>query len=215
MQILSVVPFAALRKPNSDVGEGYLIQSHTISVTPSLRLLHHCNQRLKELDEDVLDTKPGTIVAVGDPAYKKRLKASGEEVNFIEEKFGKEYVKKLVGPEATPSEVLKCARYPSENHVKQVIFHIAAHGSGEDDDRKIEQGAILLARPASSCQVNCGKCGIYGLLVMAKADMLTHSYMHVWFIGDYKLFAMCRKKIVMSRRCVMVVWVSTAYGYSM
>jgi CHAT domain-containing protein len=181
VQILSNVPFAALRKPNSPVGEGYLIQSHTISVTPSLRMLKHCNQRLKELNQVVpLDTKPGTIVAVGDPAYKEpRLKLSGEEVNFIEELFGKEHVKKLVGHEATPSEVLKWAKYPSENGVKQVVFHIAAHAIGQDDGRKVKKGAILLARPASSSQQNYGKLEIPGLLVMAKADMLTHCYMHM------------------------------------
>jgi hypothetical protein len=147
-------------------------------------MLQHCNQRLKELDQkSLLDTKPGTVVAVGDPAYKKRLQWSGEEVDFIEELFGKEHVKKLVGPEATPSEVLKWAKYPSENGVKQVVFHIAAHGIGQDDQRKVKKGAIVLARPASSCQKNCGKLGIYGLLVMAKADMLTHCYMHVVHCG--------------------------------
>jgi len=143
-------------------------------------MLEHCNQRLKELDQDgLLDTKPGTIVAVGDPACKDRLEASGEEVNFIEEVFGKEHVKKLVGSEATPSEVLKWAKYPSENCVKQVVFHIAAHGIGQYDRAKVKKGAIKLARPASSCHQNYGKLGIYGLLVTAKADMRTHSYMHV------------------------------------
>ncbi|CAK9271492.1 unnamed protein product [Sphagnum jensenii] len=140
-EILSNVPFAALRKPNSPEREGYLIESHTICVTPSLRMLEHCNQRLKELDQDgLLDTKPGTIVAVGDPACKDRLEASGEEVNFIEEVFGKEHVKKLVGSEATPSEVLKWAKYPSENRVKQVVFHIAAHGIGQYDRAKVKKG---------------------------------------------------------------------------
>ncbi|CAM6042277.1 unnamed protein product, partial [Sphagnum compactum] len=86
-EILSDIPFAALRKPNSPVGEGYLIQSHTISVTPSLRMLEHCNQRLKKLDQNgELVTKPGTIVVVGDPT--DDLKGSGEEVNSIEELFG-------------------------------------------------------------------------------------------------------------------------------
>jgi hypothetical protein len=47
-----------------------------------------------------------------------RLKTSGEKVNFIEELFGKEHVKKLVGPEAIPFEVLKWAKYPSKNGVK-------------------------------------------------------------------------------------------------
>jgi hypothetical protein len=181
-------------------------------------MLHHCPQRWEDLQHGLLDTKPGTIVAVGDPAYEKplmRLKGTREEVNIIEKLFGKEHVKKLVGPEATPSEVLKWAKYPSENHVKQVIFHIAAHGIGQNVGRKVKQGAIILARPASSCQENCGKRGIYGLLFMAKADMLTFSYLHVWFIAEHKLFAICRKKIVMRRKCAMLVWVSTAYGYSM
>ncbi|CAN5969037.1 unnamed protein product [Sphagnum jensenii] len=151
-EILSNVPFAALRKPNSPEGEGYLIQSHTICVTPSLRMLERCKQRLKELDQDgLLDTKPGTIVAVGDPACKARLEASGEEVDFIEEVFGEEYVKKLVGSEATPSEVLKWAKYPSEDRVKQVVMHIAAHGIGQDDRLEVKkgtagQGAMLRAQ---------------------------------------------------------------------
>ncbi len=72
---------------------------------------------MKKLDQNVqLVTKPGTIVAVGDPT--ENLKESGEEVNFIEQMFGKKHVKKLVGPEATPSKVLKWAKYPSENCVK-------------------------------------------------------------------------------------------------
>ncbi len=118
-------------------------------------MLGHCDQRSKELDQDLLLDK-GAIVAVGDPAYgtfrgaPRHLKASGEEVNFIEELFGKEYVVKLVGTTATPSEVLKCAKYPSEvlkkkkhpskRGVKQAIFHLSVH-SGRD-----EKGAIELAR---------------------------------------------------------------------
>jgi hypothetical protein len=82
-------------------------------------VLGHCDQRSKELNQDLLLDK-GAIVAVGDPAYgtfcgaPRHLKASGEEVNFIEELFGKEYVVKLVGTTATSSELLKCAKYPSE-----------------------------------------------------------------------------------------------------
>ncbi|CAK9855500.1 unnamed protein product [Sphagnum jensenii] len=169
-EILSNVPFAALRKPNSPEGEGYLIQSHTICVTPSLRMLERCKQRLKELDQDgLLDTKPGTIVAVGDPACKARLEASGEEVDFIEEVFGEEYVKKLVGSEATPSEVLKWAKYPSEDRVKQVVMHIAAHGIGQDDRLEVKKGAIVLAWPASSCQQNYGTAG-QGAMLRAQDD---------------------------------------------
>jgi len=171
VQILSNVPFAALQKPNSPVGEGYLIQSHTISVTPSLRMIQHCDQRLKELDQD--DTKPGIIVAVGDPT--KNLEQSGKEVVDIEKLFGEKHVKKLVGSEATPREVLKWAKYPSENPVKQVIFHIAAHGIGQDGSRNVKKGAIVLAQPASSSQQICGKLGNPGLLVLAKDGILMHS----------------------------------------
>jgi hypothetical protein len=130
VQLLSDVPFAALRKPDSLVGKGYLIQSCTINGTPSLRILQHCSERLKEVDQDVLlDISVGTIIAVGDPTYKECLQSHGkatrnvimfqmclkgtrEEVEFIEELFGKEHVVKLLGTKATPSEVLKWAKYP-------------------------------------------------------------------------------------------------------
>jgi CHAT domain-containing protein len=157
MQVLSDVPFAALRKPNSPAGEGYLIQKHTISITPSLRMLYHCNMRLIELDgKGVLDAKPGTIVAVGDPVSKVRLPASAKEVEFIGNLFGEKYVKKLVGPEATPVRVLEWAKYPSEKGVKQVIFHISAHGVEEPGRGK---GGIELSPPILS-QQNDGELGI-------------------------------------------------------
>jgi CHAT domain-containing protein len=191
VQLLSDVPFAALRKPNSLVGEGYLIQSHTISVTPSLRILQQCNERLKELDQDVLlDTSIGTIIAIGDPAYKERkhnkatgtserLKGTGEEVEFIEKLFGKEHVVKLMGTEATPSKVLEWAKHPSESGDKQVLFHIAAHGIGQDDGKKVKKGAIRLVSPSSPVQQNYGKLGISKFLVTSKANMLTFFYMYM------------------------------------
>jgi CHAT domain-containing protein len=177
VQILSDVPFAALRKLDSPVGEGYLIQSHTISVTPSLRVLQDCDHKWKELDQN---TYPGTIVAVAEPYFYENkgngnkvplITPMGKEVNFIEEEFGEKYVKKLVGPAATPSEVLKWAKYPSDHQVKQVVFHIAAHGIRQDDSQEVKMGAIVLARN--------GKLGIYGLLVITNADILTHSCMHI------------------------------------
>jgi hypothetical protein len=150
-------------------------------------MLQHCNQHLKELHQKgLLDTKPGTIVAVGNPAN-SNLRVSGKEVDFIEELFVKDHVKKLVETEATPSEVLKWAKYPSENGVKQVVFHIAAHGIAQDDHLKVKKGAIKLARPAASRQQNCGKLGIYGLLVMAKAELLTHCYMHMVRCGTQRV----------------------------
>ncbi len=173
MQVLSSVPFSALRKPESPEGKGYLIQSHTISVTPSLRVLHHCSKRSKELDDVHSDTRTGAIVAVGDPAYQEgqeveALPATRDEVKFIEKLFGKEYVVKLLGPEATPSEVLKWAKYPSENNLKQAIVHIAAHGI-ETDLHEVKRGAIVLAEPGSPSPQNFGKPGIYPFLLAFKS----------------------------------------------
>jgi len=150
---------------------------------------------LKEVDQDVLlDTSVGTIVVVGDPAYKEfpqshnkaignskmfqmRLKGTSEEVEFIEELFGKEHVVKLMGTKATPCEVLKWAKKPSENGVKQVVFHIAAHGIGHN--KKVKKGAIILASPPSPSQQNYGKLGISTLLVTSKANMLRFFYMYI------------------------------------
>ncbi len=173
MQVLSSVPFSALRKPESPEGKGYLIQSHTISVTPSLRVLHHCSKRSKELDDVHSDTRTGAIVAVGDLAYQEgqeveALPATRDEVKFIEKLFGKEYVVKLLGPEATPSEVLKWAKYPSENNLKQAIVHIAAHGI-ETDLHEVKRGAIVLAEPGSPSPQNCGKPGISPFLLAFKS----------------------------------------------
>jgi CHAT domain-containing protein len=231
VQLLSDVPFATLRRPNSLVGEGYLIQSHTISVTPSLRILQQCNERLKELDQDVLpDTSIGTIIAIGNPAYREfpqnhnkatgnlkmfqtRLEGTGEEVEFIEELFGKEHVVKLTGIKATRFEVLKWAKYPSENGVKQVVFHIAAHGIGQDDNKNVKKGAIILVSPPSPFQQNYGKLGISTFLMTSKANMLTLFYMYM--VGchtqiDYHIFI--SKKIV-KIKCAMVLWMSIGYGY--
>jgi len=156
MQILSDVPFAALRKPNSLDGEGYLIQNHTISITPSLRMLHLCKMRSIELGlKGKLVAEPGTIVAVGDPVNSIPLPGSAEEVKSIENLFGEEYVKKLVRSEATPANVLEWAEYPSKKDVKQVVFHIAAHG-----DQEGGKGGIVLSPPAQS-QQNDGELGIF------------------------------------------------------
>ncbi len=209
MQLLSDVPFAALRKPDSLVGEGYLIQSHTISVTPSLRILQHCSERLKEVDQDVLpDTSIGTIVAVGDPAYKesqKRLKGTGEEVEFIEELFGKEHVVKLMGTKATPSEVLKWAKYPSESGVKQVVFHIAAHGTGQDDEKGVKKGGIILASPSSPSQQNYGKLGISTFLMTSKANMLTLFYMYMEGCHTQIYYHIFINKKIVKIKCAMVL----------
>ncbi len=185
------------------------------------------------MDQDVLcDTSIGTIGVVGDPAYKEcpqshdkatrnlnmfqmRLKGIREEVEFIEELFGKEHVVKLLGTKTTRFEVLKWAKYPSKNCVKQVVFHIAAHGISQDNKKMVKKGAIILASPPSPSQQNYGKLGISTLLVTSKANMLTLFYMYM--VGchtqiDYHISII--KKIV-KKKCAMVLWKSIGYGYSM
>jgi CHAT domain-containing protein len=84
-ELLTNVPFAALRDHSYPVGKGYLVQRHTISISPSLRVLQHCSERLKALEQNSHNIERGAIVAVGDPAYGKeprRLRATGEEVEM-------------------------------------------------------------------------------------------------------------------------------------
>jgi len=185
------------------------------------------------VDQDVLlDTHVGTIVVVGDPAYKEclqshgkatgnlkifqmRFKGTGEEVQFIEKLFGKENMVKLLGTEATLSEVLKWAKYPSENGVKQVVFHIAAHGIGQDDKKMVKKGAIILASPPSPSQQNYVKLGISTLLVTSMANMLTFFYMYMVGCHTQINYRISIIKKIVKRKCAMVLWMSIRYGYSM
>jgi CHAT domain-containing protein len=52
-ELLTNVPFAALRDHSYPVGKGYLVQRHTISISPSLRVLQHCSERLKALEQQI------------------------------------------------------------------------------------------------------------------------------------------------------------------
>jgi CHAT domain-containing protein len=166
-QLLTNVPFAALRDHNQPAGQHYLIERHTISVTPSVRVLKSCGERLKDLQKLSHNPSRGAIVALGDPAYgpnseTPRLEWSGEEVQFIESLFGETQVVKLLGPDATPHNLLKWAKFPSENEVTQAVFHIGAHG--KVDFKEFRKGGLLLARPGSKpcgphkeVEKTCGK----------------------------------------------------------
>ena len=121
MQLLSKVPFAALR---DKVTRKYLIESHTISVTPSLRVLQVCTERLQKLrSSPPFKLAHGSIVALGDPEYvcpdckgQNSLHETGQEVEYIAELFGKtppNHVKKLLREEATRDKLLEWAEKPS------------------------------------------------------------------------------------------------------
>ncbi len=142
MQLLTNVPFAALRDHTYPAGKGYLVQRHTISISPSLRVLQHCSERLKALEQNSHNIERGAIVAVGDPAYgseARRLRATGEEVKFIAGLLDEKYVVKLLETDATPAKVLDWAKYPSDNSLKQIVFHIGAHGTM---DTSFSKGAL-------------------------------------------------------------------------
>ncbi|KAH8948285.1 hypothetical protein BDL97_11G086900 [Sphagnum fallax] len=146
-ELLTNVPFAALRDHTYPAGKGYLVQRHTISISPSLRVLQHCSERLKALEQNSHNIERGAIVAVGDPAYgseARRLRATGEEVKFIAGLLDEKYVVKLLETDATPAKVLDWAKYPSDNSLKQIVFHIGAHGTM---DTSFSKGALMLAKP--------------------------------------------------------------------
>jgi hypothetical protein len=110
-------------------------------------VLQHCSERLKALEQKSHNIERGAIVAVGDPAYgseARRLRATGEEVKFIAGLLDEKYVVKLLETDATPAKVLDWAKYPSDNSLKQIVFHIGAHGTM---DTSFSKGALMLAKP--------------------------------------------------------------------
>jgi len=166
-QMLTNVPFAALRDCKQPAGQVYLMERHTIAVTPSLRVLKNCSERLKDLQKLSHNPSRGAIVALGDPAYGPNsetpcLEWSGQEVQFIESLFGETQVVKLLGPDVTPHNLLKWAKFPSENEFTQAVFHIGAHG--KVDSKEFRKGGLLLGRPGSKpygphkeVEKTCGK----------------------------------------------------------
>jgi CHAT domain-containing protein len=138
------VPFAALRDRRTGK---YLIESHTISLTPSLRVLRACTERLQELQGAPLRTgDPGSIVALGNPTYtcskcrsvgRKRLPGTEEEVNVIAKMFQTEtQVVSLLGDNATARELVRWAAQPSETGLRQAVLHIGSHGQFDKDDHR-------------------------------------------------------------------------------
>ncbi|KAG0555084.1 hypothetical protein KC19_12G143300 [Ceratodon purpureus] len=159
-KLFTKVPFAALR--NKRTGE-YLFQRHTISLTPSLRVLRACTERVQELQGAPLYTdRPGSIVALGNPTYdcrdceigkRKSLPGTGVEADIIAKKFGAEaHVVTLLGRKATAEELVSWAKKPCDGGFRQAILHIGSHGEfGEADQRK---NILVLACPGSAKNVS-------------------------------------------------------------
>ena len=132
------MPFAALRDPENS--QKYLIELHTISLVPSLRVLQSSTERLKELQNSHSYTgQAGSIIALGDPNYNcstcetkfKRLEGTRDEVKHISTLFGKTAVKKLLGRHATRQQLRFWAAKASDDssNFRQAIVHIGAHGT--------------------------------------------------------------------------------------
>lgn len=143
-QLLTKVPFAALRNPQT---KEYLIQRHTIALTSSLRALKISTERLQELHErppTADQVSLGSIVALGHPAYKVCsdchsylgfLDWSAKEVESIAELFGERTVVKLLWEKATAEELRDWTARPArqEGGFRQVLVHIGSHATVLDD----------------------------------------------------------------------------------
>ena len=131
------MPFAALRNPAEPcVTKGYMFQSHTISITPSIRVLKHNMERYTALQEMRLIDGEGASVAMGDPCYTnedRRLKKSGAEVEAIASLFPNR-CKLLEYGDATVGNLLESAKLPSKR--SQAFVHIAAHCETDDANKK-------------------------------------------------------------------------------
>ncbi|CAK9871135.1 unnamed protein product [Sphagnum jensenii] len=145
-KILAGVPFAVLRNPKT---KKFLIESHTIVCTPSLRILKQCNQRLKTLQHLPLMESTGAALVLGDPAFSSgelnRLEFSGVEADTIADILGHQNVRLLKGKSAVKNEVLDWAQLATASGKYQAVMHLATHGKGADDN--FIEGALEFANP--------------------------------------------------------------------
>jgi CHAT domain-containing protein len=146
VQLLAKVTFAALRDPTRPDKEKYLVQRHTISMVPSLRVFERCNERLEILQKVDL-VKENAIVALGDPVYGAldRLPGTETEVEDIKRQFPHGSVKVLLRDDATVEKLLHWVANPSHTSSRQVIVHIGAHGMVDKNDER--NSCILLTDP--------------------------------------------------------------------
>nr|PNR53678.1 hypothetical protein PHYPA_007353 [Physcomitrium patens] len=116
------VLFALLRNKKT---QKYLFQLHPIAVSPSLRVLQHCKQRVRDLDTFPL--KPDRCsLAVGNATYDP---GTGQGLEHLRMCFPGR-VKALEREEATRAkflELVKEANHSKEQHVFACI-HLGVHG---------------------------------------------------------------------------------------
>ncbi len=139
-QILLLIPFAAL----VDRSDKYLIESHTISFSPSIQTLQMTRQQRERIE---LENKSGAVV-VGNPDMPSITLALGKPpVKLIPleqaEKEALEIAKllgttALVGRKATKRAILSLM-------TQKRFIHLATHGIFDDLNNSKEPGSIALA----------------------------------------------------------------------
>lgn len=148
------VPFALLRDKKA---QKYLFQMHPIAISPSLRVLQHCEQRLRDLDKAPL--KPtGCILAVGNAAYEttSRLPGTGVELQVLQSCFPGR-VKTLEHEEATRGKFLALVEEASRSEEQHVFafIHLGVHGQWsktkpgdvDEDVKQYKTGSLHFAKP--------------------------------------------------------------------
>jgi CHAT domain-containing protein/Tfp pilus assembly protein PilF len=137
---LFLIPFAALK----DKRGKYLIESHTISLSPSIQTLHLTRHRRPTV-ETAADGKalvvgnpemPAITVRLGQPPVKLNpLPYAEEEAISIASQLG---TRALTGPDATKAAILP-------QLAQKRFIHLATHGIFDDLNNSRSLGAIALA----------------------------------------------------------------------
>ena len=177
MQLLTKVPFAALRDSTKPDEEKYLVQRHTISLVPSLRAFQGCNERLRVLQELDFHEGPGAIVALGDPTYGRdgqwtvlpKLPETKTEVDDIVGAFSKISVVKLLGEDATAEKLRDWVENPLHKSSRQIIVHIGAHGLVDNHDER--NSCLLLARSTAADSSTAGPSTAGKRMLFSEIDM--------------------------------------------
>ncbi|CAK9865974.1 unnamed protein product [Sphagnum jensenii] len=143
--VLTNVPFSILL--DAKTGK-YLIENHTISFTPVLRVLAQCNERFKSMCH--ASQRVGQSVALGDPAYRqdKRLVHSLKEVTKISEFFQDGCVKVITGPEASIDNLLNSVNLPVDT-VQGFCSHSCSwsYSSSRSSFHQYDQGIVESDEP--------------------------------------------------------------------
>jgi CHAT domain-containing protein len=133
------VPFALLRDKKT---QKYLFQVHPIAIAPSLRLLQHCERRLRKLENSALKPEK-CILAVGNATYVKNpLRGTKQELKHLQSCFPGR-VRKLTKDDATRAnflEQLVNETSPSQEEHAFAFVHLGVHGNWSEAKPTLKLG---------------------------------------------------------------------------